>query len=272
MKRSHKSTEGVMTEPSVEIDFGRDRSAGSARNSSKGALVAETFAVFHALGDGLDIAELRSAALETRLFRQAARETRRRIRDAIHWRYFAWNPPTWVIKDLCTSALTDSRDSRFLGLVYLHYARRDRITYDFVTHHLFQRWRDGHLLIRRDDVLDFISNNHAESRAWSDNTRKKLAGNVLSALRDFGLLTGVRRKVLHRPIIVPEVTLHLCRLLYSEGLRGRTLLESRDWRLFLWDVDDIAQALGRLAQQGQIRFERSGRTVVLDVPDPLGGA
>jgi hypothetical protein len=258
-----------MTQPSIGRDFGRDTGPPSARNSSKGALVAETFAVFRALVDGFDIDDLRSAALETRLFRQVARETRRRIWDAIHWRYFAWNPPRWVIADLCSSTLTDPHDARFLGLVYLHYARRDRITYDFVADSLFHRWKDTQLVIRRDDVLDFLSNNHVastESRAWSENTRKKLAGNVLSALRDFGVLTGVQRKVLQRPIIAPEVTLHLCRLLYSEGLRGRTLLESRDWHLFLWDLHDTSQALGQLAQHGEIRFERSGRTVVLDVP------
>jgi hypothetical protein len=101
----------------------------------------------------------------------------------------------------------------------------------------------------------------------------KVAGNVLSALRDFGLLTGVQRKTVQRPVVAQEVVLHLCRLLDAEGLRGRTLLEARDWRLFLWDVQDTSQALAQLAQRGELRFERSGRTVELDVPrHPLGEA
>jgi len=128
--------------------------------------------------------------------------------------------------------------------------------------------------VRRDDVLDFLADYESRDAAintWRESTRKKLAGNVLSALRDFGLLTGVQRKSLQRPLVAPEVALHLCRVLDGEGLRGRALAEARDWRLFLWESHDTSLALAQLAQRGDIRFERSGRTVVLDVPaHPLG--
>jgi hypothetical protein len=60
-------------------------------------------------------------------------------------------------------------------------------------------------------------------------------------------------------------------LLDREGMRGRALVEARDWHLFLWDVQDTVQALGGLAQRGDIRFERSGRTVILEIPQhPVG--
>lgn len=252
-----------------EPDLGRDKSPPSARNSSKGALLSEAFAVFRAVSEGVRLDELRAAALDTRLFRQSARETRRRIWDSIHWRYFAWNPPRWVISDLSAAATTEPHDPRIQGLLYLHYARRDRLTFEFVTNFLFQRWHERQVAVRRDDVLDFLANDHpddANVRTWSDSTRKKLAGNLLSALRDFGVLTGVQRKVLQLPIVPPEVALHLCRLLHAEGLRGRALLEAPDWRLFLWEAHDIYMALAQLAQRGEIQFERSGRTVILEVP------
>jgi hypothetical protein len=251
--------------------LGRDASHPSARNSSKGALLSEAFAVFHALSDGTRVDELRAAALDTRLFRQTARETRRRIWDSIHWRYFAWNPPRWVLSDLCGAATTEPHDPRIQGLLYLHYARRDRLTFEFVTEFLLRRWQERQLAVRRDDVLDFLASRYGEEpviRTWSDSTRKKLAGNLLSALRDFGVLTGVQRKVLQRPIVPPEVALHLCRLLHAEGLRGRALLEAPDWRLFLWEAHDISMALAQLAQRGEIQFERSGRTVILEVRTP----
>jgi hypothetical protein len=95
--------------------------------------------------------------------------------------------------------------------------------------------------VRRDDVLDFLVEYESRDCAvkrWRESTRKKLAGNVLSALRDFGVLTGVQ-----------------------------------DWRLFLWEPHDTSLVLAQLAQRGEIRFERSGRIVVLDVPGhPLGDA
>jgi hypothetical protein len=252
--------------------LGRDTGPISARNSSKGALLPEAHAVFRALASGKSPIEVRAACLTGRLLRQSARETRRRIWQSLDWRYFAWNPPRWILVDLAESAKTDASDRRFIGLAYLHYARRDRLTFDFVSDKLWSLWKEGARDVRRSDVMDFLTEvaNHGSVK-WRESTRTKLAGNVLSALRDFGLLTGVQRKKVHRPVLASEVVLHLCRLLDAEGMRGRALLEARDWRMFLWDIQDTSEALTRLAQRGDIRFERSGRTVVLEVPKhPLG--
>jgi hypothetical protein len=251
---------------------GRDIGPVSARNSSKGTLLPEAHAVFRALGSGHSIAELRVACLTGKLIRQGARESRRRIWQSLDWRYFAWSPPRWVLTDLAESAKLDVTDRRFTGLAYLHYARRDRLTFNFVTEKLWPFWKSGISEIRRSDVIDFLADTGEGTQTkWRQSTRIKLAGNVLSALRDFGLLAGVRRKRLQRPVVASEVVLHLCRLLAAEGMRGRTILEAQDWRLFLWDVQDTVQALTGLAQRGDIRFERSGRTVILEIPKhPVG--
>ena len=253
---------------------GRDVGPYSARNSSKGSLLAEAHQVFRAIASGKAVSELRAACLGGKLLRQSARETRRRIWDALHVRFFAWAPPTWVLDDLATASRGDVTSPAFAGLVLIHYARRDHLTFDFVTDRLWSRWKGGTRDVRRDDVMDFLAESrNGQPAEWRESTRTKLAGNVLSALRDFGLFTGVQRKTLQRPVVAPEVVLHLCRLLDAEGLRGRALLEARDWRLFLWDIQDTSQALSQLAQRGEIRFERSGRTVVLEVPrHPSGEA
>jgi hypothetical protein len=173
---------------------GLDLGALSTRNSSKGSLVAEAHAVFRALGSGMALDEVRSACLTGRLLRQSARETRHRIWDALHWRYFAWNPPRWLLADLTEAANGDATDRRFVGLAYIHYARRDRLTFDFVTDRLWTCWKTKAFEVSRDDVLDFLADYESQDalvKKWRESTRKKLAGNVLSALRDFGILTGV---------------------------------------------------------------------------------
>lgn len=263
------------TEPSQQGQAGRDLGPFSTRSTSKGSLLTETHTVFRALASGMTIPEVRAALVEGRLLRQAARETRHRIWEALHWRYFAWAPPGWVLADLKEAARREATDRSFIGFVYLHYARRDRLTFEFVSERLWELWKSKTLAVRRDDVLDFLEA-HAPSsdsvRRWRQSTRVKLAGNVLSAVRDFGLLSGVQRKTLQRPVISIEVALHLCRLLDAEGLRGRSLLEADEWRLFLWDHSDTSDALTKLAQRGDIQFERSGRTVVLEIPErPRGG-
>lgn len=253
--------------PDTKDRLGRDAGPYSTRNSSKGALLAEAHLVLRALASGKPVGEVRTACLAGKLLRQAARETRRRIWQSLHWRFFAWAPPPWVLEALADASQSDVTSPRYVGVVYIHYARRDRLTFDFVTDKLWSLWKSGARNLRRGDVVDFLAESrNGQPAKWRESTRLKLAGNVLSALRDFGLLTGVQKKTLQRPVVAPEVVLHLCRLLDAEGLRGRALLEARDWRLFLWDVHDTSQALSQLAQRGDIRFERSGRTVVLEVP------
>ncbi len=256
-----------------EIGLGRDLGPLSSRNSSKGALVAESHAVFRALASGLTIGEVRARCLGGRLLRQPAQETRQRIWEALQWRFFEWNPPAWILQDLMDASQTDLTSPRFVGIVFLHSVRRDRLAFGFVTEKLWSLRRNGVRDVDRSDVMDFLAENIDRQPAkWRESTRLKVAGNVLSALRDFGVLTGVRRKQLQRPVVSLEVALHLCRLLAAEGLRGRALLEARDWRLFLWDIQDTSHALSQLAQRGEIRFERSGRTVVLELPGrPPGG-
>jgi len=229
--------------------WGRDVGPLSARSTSKGALLAEAHAVFRALGSGASLAAVQAACLSGRILRQRARETRRQIWNALHHRYFAWNPPRWVLADLADAARGEATDARFVGLAYIHYARRDRLTFEFVTEKLSALWMARTVEVRRDDVLDFIAGcegREARVKRWRETTRKKLAGNVLSALRDFGLLDGVQRKKIRRPTVRPEVALHLWRLLHGEGLRGRALVEARDWRLFLWEVADVQFALAGL--------------------------
>jgi len=230
-------------------------------------LISETHAVFRALANGKSLAQVRRECVEGKLLRQSARETRHRIWKAIYWRFFAWSPPEWVLTELIDTSAEAPTSPSFVAQVFVHYARRDRLTFDFVSRRIWSlRLSQPAAEVRRNDVLDFLADAEGGQTHWRETTRKKVAGNVLTALRDFGLLTGVQRKYLRRPVVPDDVAFHLCRLLYDEGLRGRSVVEAADWRLFLWDTDDTARALTQLAQRGRLRFERSGRTIILEVP------
>lgn len=245
----------------------RDAGPLSTRSTSKGALLREAQVVLRALTAYDNVAALRAASLGGVILAKRALETRRRVWGALSWRYFGWHPAPWILQDLADAAREDGLSGRFVGLLYIHHARRDRLTFRFVTEVLWNRWKRGALSVRREDVLDFLAQcepEHPEVRRWREVTRKKLAGNVLSALRDFGLLHGVQRKVLTRPPLDPAVAAHLVRLLHDEGLRGQTVIDAADWRLFLLDESDVSRALGDLAQRGLVRFERSRRSVILD--------
>jgi len=152
---------------------------------------------------------------------------------------------------------------------YLLYALRDRLTFNFVTDFLWPKGYQSRPVVSRDDVLELLNQAAADEdqiERWMESTRTKLARSILTALRDFGLLEGKQKKVLVRPPM-PLVTAEaLLRILVVEGCRGREIIQSSTWRLFLLTESDVASTLAKLSQEGRIRFEKAGATVVLETP------
>ncbi len=246
----------------------RDVGAFSSRNTSKGALLNEAFLLFKAMREnGSTVAELRESALRGQSFPRASFENRQRIWDCIHYRYFAPSIP-WVSTSLAAATHQGVGSPDFVSLAYLYFSLRDHLTFALVTEVLWERWRARSLAISVADVLEFLdgeSKNNPAIKKWSPSTRTKVAQSTLAALRDFGVLNGIYSKQIQRPAVSPETVFHLLCVLLAEGHHGRAVVEAPDWRLFLWSEDDAAKALAELAQRRWIRFERGGRTVILEL-------
>jgi hypothetical protein len=246
----------------------RDVGEFSSRNTSKGALLNEAFLLFKAMREkSSTVADLRESALRGQAFPRASFENRQRIWDCIHYRYFAPGI-AWVSAGLATATMSGVGSPDFASLAYLYFSLRDHLTFALVTEVLWERWRTRSLAISVADVLEFLdgeSKNHPAIKKWSPSTRTKVAQSTLAALRDFGVLNGIYSKQIQRPAVAPETVFHLLCVLFAEGRHGRAVIEARDWRLFLWSEDDAAKALAELAQRRWIRFERGGRTVILEL-------
>jgi len=245
----------------------RDKSPLSARISSKGALIKEIYTIFQAISNGLSVENLRQTVVEGRLLLHSSYETRRSIWNHINRRYFAFNNE-WVIRSLAEASKEGINSPSFLSLAYLYYVMRDKLTFRFVTGPLWERWKERIITIDKGDFLSFLdqeSQINSIIDRWYDSTKKKLASNMLSALRDFGALNGVRKKKIQRPTIAPETVFHLLSILMAEGLRGQSIIEASDWRMFLWNEADIAHALNKLSFRRWIGFEKTGRTVIIEL-------
>jgi hypothetical protein len=250
--------------------FARVRDTGefSSRNTTKGALLKEAFHLFKDMQvHGVSPAELREKALHGQMFPRASYENRQRIWDSVKHRYFAPGhacaPPSLAA---ATVGGADSPD--FVSLAYLYFALRDRLTFELVTQLLWQRWCARSLAVSSADVLEFLegrAEQHPATKKWRPSTRTRLVRSILAALRDFGVLQGTRTKQIQRPVVSPQTVFHLLCVLLAEGHHGRSVIEAPDWRLFLWSEDDTAKALADLAQRRWIRFERGGRTVILEL-------
>ena len=247
----------------------RNLGSYSARNTSKGALLEESYQIMGALALGLTLIEVREQAHEGSILRQKARLSRTTIWKRIHFRLLA-HGCEWLIEALKRAQAAGRYSPEFISLVYVLYCLRDRLTFDFITQRIWPRWNGGQLIILPDDLLDFMdqaSESQPQIPRWSESSRRKLATSILTALRDFGLLKGIQRKAAVKPALPLTTAEIIVRLLTAEGCRGGEVLDDPTWRLFLLSPNEVAHTLLQLAQQKRIRFEKAGDTVVLETPE-----
>jgi hypothetical protein len=246
----------------------RDVGGYSARNSSKGALLEETARVFLLISTGASLDTVREQVFRGSVLTQRSFHNRKRIWTTISHRYLLKNEQ-WLELLLSQKCQLGAHCAEFSSLLYVLYALRDRLTFDFVTQVLWLKDHWTRPAISPNDILDLLTAavpDQPQIARWSEATRIKLARSVLTALRDFGLLEGKQKKVLVQPPLPLATAEIILRILVREGFRGRQILENHAWRLFLLKESDVAQVLSKLAFDGIIRFEKAGTTVVLETP------
>ena len=208
----------------------------SASNASKAGLLPETELALRAYGRLHDLDAARRALLDGGL-PQRSRTTRAVIVRTIVDRLVAWHPPAWVCDDLVAAAQDGSAADLHL-LVLLHTVRQDTLLYDIVQRVVWPLWREGTVAISRVDVqryLDGAVQGHPEIDRWSLATREKLAGNLLTILRDGGVLRGAATKHIVEPVVSTDAAAHLARLLDAEGVPQDDVAEQPDWAIWLLD-------------------------------------
>ena len=250
----------------------RDIGTYSARNTSKGALLDESYEIIRALASGLALEQVREQAHGGSILRQKARLSRTTIWERVHFRLLAHEWP-WVVDALGTAHASGRYSPEFVSLVYLLYCLRDHLTFNFITQWIWPRWNAGQPAISPDDLLDYLdgaSETQEQIRRWSESSRRRLSTSILAALRDYGLLAGARKKQVVKPPLPLATAETILRLLTAEGRRGGEVLQDPAWRLFLLSPNEVAHTLLQLAQQKRIRFEKAGDTVVLETPEEWG--
>lgn len=243
----------------------RDMGPISSRNTSKGALIQETFHIFNVINAGIDVSEVKQRILVENVLHKTSYETRRKIWNAIGHRYLAVCPQ-WAGQALAAASQNGVQSPEFLSLAYLYFVLRDRLTFEFIVGPVWNSWQQGVTSVSNEDFFAFLEKLAADAPAvkkWRETTRVRLSQMTLASLRDFGLLRGKQVKHIQRPSVAPETVYHLLLVLQAEGKEGRAVLEAPDWRIFLWSQTEVANALNGLAQRRWIEFERAGQTVIL---------
>jgi hypothetical protein len=247
--------------------LGRERVRWSSRNSSKGALLLESVECLQFLAEGHSMDKLQRAIREKDLLGKRTREARRRYWSLISWRYLT-PPESVVTRALAALSCRGADDPALRGALYFHFCLTDRLTFDVATDLLWTLQQQGRDIIHAAEVEAYIRAGaaaHPEVDSWSSRTLKKLASSLLSALRDFGRLTGGAKKRLVQPPLPDELLVYVCKFLSAEGKTAREMLGASDFRLWGRTPQEVGVRLAKLSQSGALRFEWSGDIAVLDL-------
>lgn len=237
------------------------------RNTARAGCLDEYWLFFNELNKSNDAGKVRKDLLDGVILGNYAYNTRYTLWKVFRTRYLAI-PDPWVTNELISASQGGPQSPEFVSLLYLYFILRDKLAFDFVTETVWNKWQKHDLLLQSADFGRFfneLSQEHHDLLKITASSKKKLISNTLSTLTDFGLTTTGKYRTISRPPIVPRTALHLVRLLSLEGRSGKEIVEAKDWRIFLWDQQDISRMLTRLSQEKWIRYEKSGQIVILEI-------
>lgn len=245
----------------------REHDQYSFRNTIRAGCIRECWLFFQEIEKSPGTEKARRNLADGVILGNYAYSTRMALWKIFRTRYLNIADP-WVQSELIAASKFGPESSEFISLLYLYFALRDKLAFEFATDVVWTKWRARDLAIGSEDCslfLDHLSQENDSLPKVTAESKGKLIRNTVSTLQDFGLISGTKHRVISRPTIAPRTAFHLVRLLAGEGFSGQKIVDAKDWRLFLLDRNDVSRMLAKLAQEKWIRYEGSGRIVILEL-------
>lgn len=237
------------------------RSYSTELRKGRGA-VAETLTLLDTWEPGMPGAQLQALAVERGLFgSSSAKRAQDLVSEVFARRYLAdEGEPAGHLKYLLDRG-ADRAVLKQLMLVYT--ARRNPVLRDFISEVYWPAFAAGAAALNTDAAEGFLKRAAADgriARPWSEVMRKRIAGDLLSTLADFGLLEDIKRQT--KPIrsyrMLPDTALFLAHEIHFKGFSDNSILESPDWRLFGLAREDVVQQLDKVSRAGHYILQYSG--------------
>ena len=241
----------------------------SSTLSSKGALLNETLVVLRQIAQGHSPDEVRAMIMDRDLLGKMTVRTREAVWENIHARYLSDGDHAHVLARMVVHA--PDRQTERLVLFY-ELCRSSPILRDTTIYCVYPRYAAGYSGIDKTDIqgyFDDIATDHPELTVWSPQTRDKVASNILTILRDFGLLEGSQRKQFSRLYVPLPAFVYVLYRLAGDGLvTPQELLKVEDWRLFFLESADVVTLLDEATAAGHCTFKHQGDIYTLDLRYP----
>ena len=195
--------------------------------------------------------------------------TRESVWKRIHDRYLSDEDHARTLARMVVHA--PDRQTERLVLLY-EFCRSTPLLRDVTIECVYPRYTAGYNGISKSVIqrhFDEVATIHPELTEWSPQTREKVVSNILTILRDFGLLRGTQRKEFSRLYVPLPAFVYVLYRLAEDGLStSHELLGAEDWRLFFLEPADVVTLLDEATAAGLCTFKHLGDIYSLDLHYP----
>ena len=237
-----------------------------ARINRGGALLADTKRFLVGWDDALDLDGNMRQAVQANIFAKGSRKQAQAVMYAIRWRYLE-DPD--VARGLVRLARAPEVGETLDRVLYYLAAKGDPVIYDSVVEYVQPRYATGFTEVTTEGMWDQLREWVAEGRAYvagNDETAERVAMAVLTTLRDFGVLAGIKRKRITPPYVPNEAFALLAYLIHRHARSGEKTVAHDDWKLFFLDRSTVERFLVEAHQLHYLDYAAAGNVIRIDFP------
>jgi len=238
----------------------------SSKIIKAGALVADTKTLLASWDSNLSVAENLDSFRRENIFGKASRSRVEDILAIFRQRYLTEESVTKALIRLVNSKFPTEG---FNCILYFHATQSDRLLHDTVTDLLASLCHLGRQDISVSDVKNWINKQIAQGKTltkWSDTTITCCAREILSTLRDFGILRGAVKKYL-TPIYLPvQAFAYIALYLKQRQPSGEKLINATEWQLFFLSTEAVEYFFVEAHQHRLLEYHAAGSIVRIEFP------
>ena len=231
-----------------------------------GALLADTKTMLASWDETLSVAENLARFRRENIFGKASRSRIDDILAIFRQRYLTSES---VMKALVTLVQGGFPNEGLDRILYFHAAQADALLHNTVTDVLARFHTMGKVEVAPEDIRAVITKWIAEGRmtsAWSENTLVRATRELLSTLRDFGILQGAVNKRL-APVYLPvEAFAYLAFYLQQRQPSGERLLDDPEWQLFFLSRHAVERFFLEAHQHHLLEYRAAGSIIRITFP------
>jgi len=210
-----------------------------------------------------------------RLIRQnvLSSSSRLRARDTVMRVFvprFVRSQPPNLWRPLAILEKAGWRPDQLLPLHYYAAAAAEPLLWDFVTEVLWPKHERGQQEVGTNDVRRFLESAPASrfsgERRWSPPLRERAARSVLTALRDFGVLSGAVKKSIASSLLPTEAFAFIAMIRHLLRVRAEAALSDSCWHLFHLSDTAVERFFIEAHQRKLLEYHAAGSVVRIEFP------